>query len=371
MTTVDAVTTPGQLEWDHACEEDWDAFLERTPGGHYRQSSRWAATKRVQGWSAERLTARRAGELVAGAQLLIRPLPRVPQLGRLALCPKGPLLHDDDPALATAFVARLHQHCLAQRIRVLLVQPPEHGPSLTGPLEGAGYLRSPVPIAPRATALVDLAPGIEALEQRLGKNLRRQLRRAERRGMQIRRGSVEDVATLHHLLRSASERLDYRLPSAAYYRRLWGAFAPGERAQVFVAEHDGTPVAASLCLLFGDRLVSTAAGWSGSHGRLHPNDLLDWHTIRWAQQRGLRYVELENLSYELAVRIGEGEDPNTLEASGADRYKLKWATDVVAAPVPYLAVTTSGLQTVLRRLPTRALDASLGLLAAKLRPLRE
>jgi peptidoglycan pentaglycine glycine transferase (the first glycine) len=359
------------LRPSEAAASEWDDFLARTPGGSHRQSSRWAAVKQLQGWEARRLVERRDGHIVAGAQLLIKPLPGLSFLGKIGYCSKGPLLGEHDPELAAHMLGRIHRFCRREHVQVLIVQPPEDRPSFDDLLVRAGYVASPVPVAPRATVLVDIAPELDVIEQRLGKNLRKQLRRAERRGMGVRRGGSADIPTFYALLTAASERLDYPIFPAGYYQRLWDVFSANGNAQLFLAEYEGHAVSAGLCLVFGDRVVPTALAWSGEHGDLNPNDLVLWHMLQWAKSRGLQCLELENLSYDLAVALVAGVDPAALRPKGSDAFKLKWSTDVVLVPMPYLHLAHPVAGFSLRCVPERVFGPALQTLATRLRPTTE
>jgi peptidoglycan pentaglycine glycine transferase (the first glycine) len=330
---------------------DWDAFVERAPGGNYRQSSAWAATKAHAGWEPRWVVIRRAGVLVAGAQLLVRPLPAIPGAGGLAHCAKGPLLADGDPQVAHALLEELRRRCRRDGVRALIVQPPEGGHSFGPLLHRAGAIASPIAVAPEATVLVDLTPDLVTVEQRLGKHLRKQLRRAERRGVTVRVGVRDDLPRFHELLTASSTRLSFPTFPLAYFQGLWDAFAAGDRVQLFLAEHEGRTLCASLCVVSADRIVSTAIGWSGEDGHLNPNDVLDWHTMRWAAEQGLAYFELENLTYDLACRLQAGADLADLEPRGSDRYKLKWSTEVVVAPRPQLYAVDPVARAALRCVP--------------------
>jgi lipid II:glycine glycyltransferase (peptidoglycan interpeptide bridge formation enzyme) len=346
---------------------EWDGFLEVTPGGSYRQTSAWAEVKALQGWETRRSVVRRDGRIVAGAQLLIKPLPVVPALGGIAYCGLGPVLALDDPELAAQLLEQLGQQCRRERVRVLLVQPPDEGPSLDDALEARGFVESPIAVAPRATALVDLRRDLATIEQDLGRSLRKQLRRAHRRDVVVREGDREDIAVFHRLLVAAGDRLAYGVFPLAYYERLWDAFGDA-RTRLFLAEHGGRTLSATMCLAMRDRVVSVAIGWGGEGAELHPNDVLDWHTIRWARERGYRYVELENLSQDLAVQLVAGADPATTAGDGSDRYKLKWATDVVVRPAPRLYVTVPFLRAVLRHVPLTRFRSTMKRLSTRFRP---
>ena len=78
-----------QLRVAHETEDPaWDTFLAETPGGHHVQTSLWAQVRAAAGWRAVRVVARRGDGIVAGAQVLIRPLPLV---GAIGYVPRGPL----------------------------------------------------------------------------------------------------------------------------------------------------------------------------------------------------------------------------------------------------------------------------------------
>ena len=75
---VDLETAPGE----------WDRLVASHPNGHLLQTSIWGELKSAYGWRAERLAMRDGRQVVAGAQVLYRPL----VLGlQIAYVPKGPV----------------------------------------------------------------------------------------------------------------------------------------------------------------------------------------------------------------------------------------------------------------------------------------
>ena len=72
--TVDArPTAPREVTVDNAPgEREWDAFLERTPGGDLVQGAAWARLKQLSGIECHRVVVRVDGVIVAGVQLLAR-----------------------------------------------------------------------------------------------------------------------------------------------------------------------------------------------------------------------------------------------------------------------------------------------------------
>ena len=67
---------------------EWNLLVQREPGFSMLQSWEWGAIKQKLGWKAFRVAVEDTGTLLAGAQLLIKPLP----LGlSLAYVPRGPV----------------------------------------------------------------------------------------------------------------------------------------------------------------------------------------------------------------------------------------------------------------------------------------
>src|SRR5689334_3993152 len=79
--------------------QEWDAFVLAHPRGHFLQLSAWGEQKAAYGWSCERVALYDEAKLVAGAQLLFRPLPM--KLGTMAYLPYGGYVSDNEqwPAL--------------------------------------------------------------------------------------------------------------------------------------------------------------------------------------------------------------------------------------------------------------------------------
>jgi lipid II:glycine glycyltransferase (peptidoglycan interpeptide bridge formation enzyme) len=55
--------------------EEWNAFVAQEPSFALLQSWEWGDFKERLGWRAFRIAAEKQGRIVAGAQMLIRPVP--------------------------------------------------------------------------------------------------------------------------------------------------------------------------------------------------------------------------------------------------------------------------------------------------------
>jgi peptidoglycan pentaglycine glycine transferase (the first glycine) len=313
-------------------EPAWEAFLAGAPGAHYTQSSLWARIKAPGGWRAARVTVTRDGRIVAGAQLLMRPLPLA---GAIGYVPKGPVLAEASPALAHLALAALHHVARANRVRYLAVQPGRDGLALATLLRAQGFQPQPRLGTCTATLLVDLRPDRDAILAAMKKRTRLNIRRAEREGVSVREGGAPDLDTFYRLLVVASKRKGFPVYTRAYYEALWQTLVPQGHLKLFLAERAGEALAAQLAIPFGETLFSHVSAWSGEQGDAKPNEALEWGAMVWAKEHGYRFYDFEGLDPRAARALVRG-DPLPDEPEAGDpmvtRYKLGFGGQVTLLP---------------------------------------
>jgi lipid II:glycine glycyltransferase (peptidoglycan interpeptide bridge formation enzyme) len=186
----------------------------------------------------------------------------------------------------------------------------------------------------------------------LRSNTRRHIRSALRSGLTVRIGEEADVTTLQRLLEDTGRRQDFAVYPEAHHRCLWRTFA-WEHAVLLLAEREGMPVAANLVVGFGDSAVFKVGAWDGSEAAAHPNELLHWHGMRWARERGHAFYDLEGISLPAAraLRAGESLPEST---SGVTRFKARFAGEVVLLPGTHDLTYPTLLGRALRRLAPAA-----------------
>jgi lipid II:glycine glycyltransferase (peptidoglycan interpeptide bridge formation enzyme) len=311
-------------------DPEWDRFLAGTPGGHHLQSTHWAEVKSMLGWRALRVVVVRDGRIHGGAQVLIRPLPVIGSVGYVAL---GPVLGSDDPALRRLLVQSLHTVGRDNRMLFLVVQPPAGRESIVADLRTAGFHEADGLVTPHPTATVvtDLSQDEEALLAAMRKTTRYNIRSAQRRGVRIREGGEQDVAVFYRLLTMTSQRQRFPIPSEEYFRDMLRIMGPDGHAKIFLAEFGDEPLSAALLIAFGETVSLKRAAWSGSHGRLHPNNLLQWTVMRWAKEEGYRYYDFEGIDRP-STASADGSDPTPGSFSS---FKLGFGGTVVLSPGAY------------------------------------
>jgi lipid II:glycine glycyltransferase (peptidoglycan interpeptide bridge formation enzyme) len=323
----------------------WDAFLAGLESGHHVQSSLWSQVKAINGWTTRRIIISRNDQMVGGAQLLVR---NARYLGRIGYIPKGPVLATDEEEIAVQLLEEIRRLAVAERLRVLFMQPPAFGSVVNRSAE-FGFSPCPVETAPSATVLIDLTADLEEILARMSKGMRNAIRRSQKRGIVVREGTREDLAAFHRLLSMTGQRVGFSPFELDYFQGMWDILEPEGCMQVFVGELDGEPVNAQVCVPFGDTVVAKQIGWSGEHSRLHPNEALDWFTIQWAKAKGYRYYDLEGIKRPAAQAIVSGQPLPEKYAESPTAFKLRFGGEVQLYPGAYCLISNPILRALYSR----------------------
>lgn len=331
---LDAALKVGyQVRVSQATEDpEWDAFLAHTPGGHHVQTSLWAQVKALLGWQAVRVVVTQGELIVAGAQLLMRPLPLA---GAIGYVPKGPLCALEDPMLARLVIDELHQVAKAHHSQCLVVQPPDNCKALADWLPRWGFKPSSLNVAPIATVLIDLSKDLDDILAQMGKNTRYGIRRSLREGLTVREGTEGDLPTFYRILAAVGQRQQFSPGPEEYFVEMWRVLRPRGHIKLFLVECEGEAVSAHLVVPFGDTVVAKRGGWSGHRGRCCPNEMLEWATIKWAKSQGYRYYDLEGIDVRAARAIVRGEPlPHSLQQTPTS-FKCGFGGQVTLFPGAY------------------------------------
>jgi len=283
----------------------------------------------------------------------VRRLPAVGSIGYVAL---GPVLDRDDPADRPpaddaqrrprssgwdreALRVRIIDGVLAaardDRVQLLVVQPPPGDDTAGTQLRDhgfrpAGHLVEPYPTT---TVVADLSGPEERLLAAMKPKTRYNIRLARRRGVQVREGGEDDVATFHRLLTMTGQRQGFAVPSREYFADLLRIMAPDGHAKLFLAEVDGRPLSAALLIPFGPTVSYKRGAWTGTDGHLHPNELLHWTAMCWARQQGYRRYDFEGI-----------EPPAPSARRSVSEFKLGFGGEVVRSPGAYERIANPALR---------------------------
>jgi len=278
--------------------QTWNPLIASLPHSHILQSWEWGDFKSHYGWQARRWV---WNEGQAAAQVLTRETRGL----RVMYVPKGPLLDWGDDSLRARVLDDLQ--ALARRERAIFIkidpdlsigtggpeanQPNPTGTLVTSDLGHRTWRLSSDQIQFRNTVILDLRPSEEELLARMKQKTRYNIRLAEKKGVQVRLGSLADLDLLYRMYAETSVRDGFVIRSEAYYREAWGAFIQAGLAQPFIAEVAGEPVSALILFVFA-RTAWYLYGMSReAHREKMPNHLLQWAAMRWAKTRGCEFYD--------------------------------------------------------------------------------
>jgi lipid II:glycine glycyltransferase (peptidoglycan interpeptide bridge formation enzyme) len=339
-------------DWE---DEAWDDFLITAPGGHHAQSSGWAFVKAIMGCRPVRVLARRNGEIVAGAQMLVK---RVGPSAAVGYVPKGPAAREGESEAAGLVLKELKRAARQERVRLLLVQPSNRDTALAERLPSLGFAPSPFELSPTATCVIDLSRSEEELLAAMKQRKRYNLRLAQRRGVTVRAGDERDLDRFYRLHIATAQRQNFVVYPEHYVRRLWNAFARRGCARLMLAEHQGETVSGVLAIAFNDTVVYKVGGWSGVAAEVCPNELMHWSTMTWAKAAGYRWYDFDGIKSEGARAILRGEPlPDELKRS-VTSFKLGFGSQPLLLPITYDCAPSPLLGWAYRSVVTRMLRSS-------------
>lgn len=314
---------------DSPIDPDWDSFLRSVEGGHHAQSSLWAEVKATVGWSVLRVTASQSGRIVGGAQLLLRS---IPVAGSVAYLPKGPIVASEAASVFPELMSAVHAAAKDRRVQLIAAQPPDNGAWIETHLQRGGYHPSPLGGFPTATVIVDLAKDLDDILGAMKSKTRYNVRLSGRKGMTVRVGTAEDVATFTSILQLTGERQDFNVNDEEYYANTARIFGVDDGFKLFLAEHDNEVASAMFAIAFGDTVLFKRGGWSGELGALRPNEAMHWAAIKWAKEAGYRYYNFEGIDADAARQHLSGEKLDSTQLNSVTRFKLGFGGDVQLLP---------------------------------------
>ena len=275
---------------------EWDGWLWGSPGGgHVLQSYEWGEFKRRLGWRPIRLVLERDGKVVGLGQFLAYNTAPVP--GVLLYCTKGPWLPWDDEEAVRTFFEGVRAVAGREGAHTVKIEPEvlEQHEDVKALLGGIGFRKARYDLNQKTTLVVDLSLPEEELLARMRSKTRYNVRLAARKGVEVVEPDFEEAwETFYEWMKATSARKeDYilRRPRDSL-RGVMGAMQEAGQGHLFLAKHEGTPLAGMYVFTFGDKYWYMYGASSDEKRNLKPNYLLQWEVMRWARERGLTHYDM-------------------------------------------------------------------------------
>lgn len=262
----------------------WDEIVHDC-GGHPLQLWGWGELKSHHRWRALRVAVREDDEVIGGAQLLLRRLPR--PFGDFVYIPRGPFsLNGREEAVLATISDYVRSHCNAV---VVSIEPDSEQAHTT-----AAWRPSRNTILIPRTLVLDLTKPRDELLAAMTKKTRQYIRKSERESLVITRVKTHDeIAKCLTIYHQTAERAGFALHDDAYYHELHDQM--GDSSVIFASYLDNQPVAFLWIALSATTAFELYGGMNDEGQSLRANYALKWHAIMTCQQWGVVRYDMNGL----------------------------------------------------------------------------
>ncbi len=300
-----------------ANEIAWDDFLANATPGCHSQAGLWAQVKAAQGWKSIRLIGRDGSQIVGGAQVLYRT---TPILGGIGYVKRGPVLAESNTELAGDLIEELIRLARSLRLRALYVEPPADQIDCKDVLNEYGFRPSTQSLSLPATTIVDLRKSEPELLSSMRSSKRRNIKRAAKSGIVVRRALGDDIGRFWKLLELTGRRQQFDPDAKKYLSDMWKVLRPRSCVELFFAEYSQDPISGSIFIRFGDTITYYRGAWSGKYPGCRPNELLFWKVMLWAKEQGVHWFDFDGIILDgkntlTAFKLGFGGEVHHLHGT--------------------------------------------------------
>jgi len=314
------------------------AFLQTRESASFLQTPAWGKVK--DEWRSESLGWCRDGELVGAALVLHREAPVVRR--SLAYLPEGPVIDWETEHLG-AWLQPLAAHLKQQGAFGVRIGPPvvtrrwsaqqvkegiaddatgsltelpplEHhrtGARVVSQLRELGWRPQSVTGGfaagqPQFNFVIPLVDedGKPRTEDDVLKGMnqqwRRNIKKAAKAGVEVRRGDVADLAAFHALYAHTAERDHFTPRPLSYFQRMFTALDAeepgGGRIRLYLAEHEGDLVASTIWIRVGAHTWYSYGASSTEKRDVRGSNAVQWQMIRDAIELGAAVFDLRGIT---------------------------------------------------------------------------
>jgi len=176
--------------------------------------------------------------------------------------------------------------------------------------------------SPLDTLVLDIMQPEDKLLAGMKPKCRYNINLSKRKGVKVRTADkAEDIKTFYKLTQAVEGRGKYTGFDLDYYKNLYTTLASKGCVELFIAEHEGTPLAAILVSFYG-QVATYLHGASGNEKReLMPSHALQWEAIKEAKRRNCRIYDFWGIA---------PSDDKKHSWAGITRFKKSFGGEVVS-----------------------------------------
>jgi lipid II:glycine glycyltransferase (peptidoglycan interpeptide bridge formation enzyme) len=298
----------------------WNSIISKLPNPHFLQTYEWGQVKTKYGWTPLYAVWDMDGRWkvesdpnllstfhspVAAVLILKRQILRNAFAARLSILysPKGPLLDWSNEALRTRVLNDLQSFAKKQGAIFLKMDSdvvlgtgvPDSadniidsgGQAVMSEMKRRGWRYSSDQIQFKNTILLDLSPTEDELLALMKQKTRYNIRLAEKKGVSVRVGNLDDLPILYKMYAETSMRDGFVIRDEGYYKKVWNIFMNSNEptCEPLIAEVNGEPVAAIFVFYFASRAYYVYGMSRDVHREKMPAYLLQWEAMKRAKTK--------------------------------------------------------------------------------------
>ena len=282
---------------------EFEAFLQSHPQGHFAQSSLWAKQKPAWSWKAI-ICRDESGKIKGALAYLIRKMPIVRK--KMMYACRGPVCDLDDRETFAELIEASKKLAKAEKAYVIKMDPdvPSSDTAFAKMLEDFGFRTRDTgknfeAIQPKYVFRLYLnGRSEEEVMADFHQKWRYNIRLAVKKGVEIRLCGKEMIPEFTRIMVETGVRDHFATRPASYFAAMLDNL--GDKCRLYMAFHEGQPIAGTLAILYGDKVWYLYGASSNEHRNLMPNYLLQWNMIQWAIENNCRVYDFRGVSGDLS-----------------------------------------------------------------------
>lgn len=185
--------------------------------------------------------------------------------------------------------------------------------------------------SPKATRVLGISESEEEILAQMKPKTRYNIRLAEKKGVVVKEADSADV--FYSLLVKTAERDKGYAPHAKeYYQKMLAELGSKGLVKIFIAEHEGEPLAAIMVSFYGEVATYLHGGFNDTKRNLMAPYLCQWEAIKSAKQQGCAYYDFWG--------VAATDNPNDTWA-GISRFKEGFGGEKIVFPGSYDIIVNS------------------------------
>lgn len=292
------------LEVDVDNKKDWNDFVVSNSPESFLQSFEWGEFQQAAGRKVHRFAAEEDGHIRAVALAIEHALP----FGlRYWYIPRGPVVEKGlggarGKEMLDYFISGLKRAARNGGTVFIRMDPAIEKEAINDFLM-IGAKHAPGSVQPKDTLVLDIDKSEEDILAQMKQKTRYNIRLAEKKGVEVRvsGGSREDLDAFWGLIEETSERDGIVSHGREHYDRMLSTLSADDgalRSRLYLARHEGKPVAANIVLLFGEYAVYLHGASSNEMRNLMAPYLLQWRQIQDAKRSGCRIYDFWGITID-------------------------------------------------------------------------